>query len=143
MGIWSTGHSRPVVALQTQIMREGFLWKEGHKRKTWKKRYCVVWPRDYEARGMDAPVLFYFEDNESGGKPKGTISLANIKCRVPKSKRKDFEHAFRVDVMGAAEGHNKFIWAPETDEEIIRLLPGTISPFGLAPLLSEQIHRSL
>eukprot|EP01052_Picozoa_sp_SAG31_P054059 SAG31_NODE_14179_length_823_cov_1.266575_2_plen_127_part_00 len=71
---------------------------------------------------MDAPVLFYYEDHESGGKPKGTISLANIKCRVPKSKRKDFEHAFRVDVMGAAEGHNKYIFAPETEEEIIRAL---------------------
>jgi hypothetical protein len=83
---------------------------------------------------MDAPVLFYYEDQDSGGKPKGTISLANIKCRVPKSKRKDFEHAFRVDVMGAAEGHNKFIWAPETEEEIIRAPPVPPPPPPPPPL---------
>ena len=63
-------------------------------------------------------------------KPKGTVSLANLKCRLPKSERKIKDDdgteigdcAFRADIDGAPEGHNKFIFATETTEELIRKL---------------------
>jgi|EP01052_Picozoa_sp_SAG31_P029450 hypothetical protein len=72
----------------TDPVKEGMLHKEGHRRKTWKQRQCVVWPADYEERGLSAPVLFYYDPNDLST-PKGTISLANLKCRLPKTKRKD------------------------------------------------------
>ena len=54
--------------------------------------------------------------------PKGTISLANLKCRLPKSARKDKPWCFRVDiVMGEEEtGHGKYIFATKTEKEMIR-----------------------
>jgi hypothetical protein len=114
-------------------MLAGWMWKEGHRRKTWKRRYCVVYPRDYAVRGMDAPIMFYYDDEESGDKPKGTFSLANIKCRLPKSRRKEYPFAFRVDVESAADGHGKYILAPEAEEEMIRasfvLLDSFVVPF--------------
>ena len=105
--------------------------KEGHRRKTFKKRYFVVWPRDFSDCGMDAPVLFYFEDDQPERRPKGTVSLANLKCRLPKKTRtikipgeKDIgEFCFRVDIDGAPEGHNKFIFATESQQEMIRTRP--------------------
>ena len=33
----------------------------GHKRKTWKKRWCVVWPKRFEEYNLIAPILFYYE----------------------------------------------------------------------------------
>ena len=52
--------------------------KEGHRRKTFKKRYFVVWPRDFSDCGMDAPVLFYFEDDQPeplmAAHPRGSTS---------------------------------------------------------------------
>ena len=33
----------------------------GHKRKTWKRRWCVVWPKKFEEHDLIAPILFYFE----------------------------------------------------------------------------------
>lgn len=61
-------------------------------------------------------------------KPKGTVSLANLKCRLPKSERKIKDEdgrdisdcAFRADIDGAPEGHNKFIFATETADDLIR-----------------------
>ena len=47
-------------------IKTGWMYKEGHKRKTFKKRFFVVWPRDYKEMNMDAPVLFYF-DSDNGG----------------------------------------------------------------------------
>ena len=42
------------------------MYKEGHRRKTFKKRYFVVWPRDYREMTMDAPVLFYYDSDQDG-----------------------------------------------------------------------------
>ena len=61
-------------------------------------------------------------------KPKGTVSLANLKCRLPKSERKIKDEngkeigdcCFRVDIDGAPAGHNKFIFATETTDDLIR-----------------------
>ena len=69
---------------------------------------------------------------------KGTVSLANLKCRLPKSERKIKDEdgkeigdcAFRADIDGAPEGHNKFIFATDTAEELIR----TFLPCRLKPL---------
>ena len=112
-------------------VHQGWMHKEGHRRKTFKKRYFVVWPRDFSDCGMDAPVLFYFEDDQPERRPKGTVSLANLKCRLPKKPRtikipgeKDIgEFCFRVDIDGAPEGHNKFIFATESQQEMIRTRP--------------------
>lgn len=54
----------PFLAGKEQLVnpvKQGMMWKEGHRRKTWKERYCVVWPADFEDRGMSAPVLFYYD----------------------------------------------------------------------------------
>ena len=112
-------------------VHKGWMHKEGHRRKTFKKRYFVVWPRDFRECGMDAPVLFYFEDDQAERRPKGTVSLANLKCRLPKKSRtikipgeKDIgAFCFRVDIDGAPEGHNKFIFATESQKEMIRTRP--------------------
>lgn len=42
------------------------MYKEGHRRKTFKRRYFVVWPRDYQELSMDAPVLFYYDSDKDG-----------------------------------------------------------------------------
>jgi hypothetical protein len=52
-------------------IRTGWMYKEGHKRKTFKKRFFVVWPRDFKEMNMDAPILFYF-DSDTGGEVRDT-----------------------------------------------------------------------
>jgi hypothetical protein len=47
-------------------IKAGWMYKEGHRRKTFKKRYFVVWPRDYREMSLDAPVLFYYDSDQPG-----------------------------------------------------------------------------
>eukprot|EP01043_Picozoa_sp_COSAG02_P045595 COSAG02_NODE_4187_length_5649_cov_4.270811_3_plen_80_part_00 len=47
-------------------IKAGWMYKEGHRRKTFKKRYFVVWPKDFREMFLDAPVLFYYDSDQGG-----------------------------------------------------------------------------
>eukprot|EP01043_Picozoa_sp_COSAG02_P007565 COSAG02_NODE_229_length_28128_cov_18.529131_4_plen_69_part_00 len=53
--------------LQNPI-KAGWMYKEGHRRKTFKKRYFVVWPKNFREMDppLDAPVLFYYDSDKDG-----------------------------------------------------------------------------
>jgi hypothetical protein len=87
---------------------------------------CLArFPHSYNVHASIPDVFYCFAFLQ---KPKGIVSLANLKCRLPKSERKIKDEdgneigncAFRADIDGAPEGHNKFIFATETAEDLIR-----------------------
>ena len=61
--------------------------------------------------------------------------MANLKCRLPKSERKIKDETgkeigdccFRVDIDGAPAGHNKFIFAAETTDDLIRAYSSAVA----------------
>ena len=57
-------------------IKEGFLWKEGHNFRSWKKRWCV----------LQGSLLLYFE-TEQAAAPLGWITLRGARLTEPKSSR--------------------------------------------------------
>lgn len=99
-------------------LHEGFMWKEGHIAKTWKRRFFVV------ERG----VLEYFENME-GGTALGRILLGNAVQRPTKRERdigpqaRAASEAWRLDtdckqcLTNKAKMHEKYVFAGENDQE--------------------------
>ena len=98
--------------------KAGWLWKEGHKVKSWKRRWCI----------LDNGVLFYFEAAEaSNAKPKGTIPLRGALLRDPKTPRGRrpslsgpvLGAVWRIEtaVSSSSSVHKKYIFACAADSE--------------------------
>ena len=101
----------------------GWLQKEGHLVKNWKRRWCVLWPLNFKAEAESGPSLFYFDDNETTSLPKGTLQIFGSNIGTPKKPRKGYPWLIRIDCVhgiGEAEDggkHDKLVLAAETAEE--------------------------
>eukprot|EP00736_Rhodelphis_marinus_P010304 Rmarinus@m.2661 len=95
---------------QKNIIKEGYLLKEGHLKKNWKKRWFVVSPSE----------ITYYEDHTKK-RLKGSVPLGTCTITPPKNERKE-EHSFRISSnnikgVGIYGEYPKYILAAETAEE--------------------------
>jgi len=166
--------STPSAKLQDQLnnpeipVREGWLFKEGHMRKTWKKRWFQV----PEGLGQAAPRshaaharllsrvqltswgnLNYYDAED--GKELDTIPLGGCTIFVPNSRRADYPHAFRLNLdVGSGEKH-KYILSGTSEidsrdwqQSILRFAPlpsskdagGDDKPAGKRSTMSKPSH---
>jgi hypothetical protein len=98
----------------------GWLHKEGHLVKNWKKRWCVLWPLHFQEEAMAGPSLFYFDDSETDSCPKGTLSIFGASIGQPKKSRKGYPWLIRIDCAEKDEGEDgrsKLVLAAESEED--------------------------
>lgn len=110
--------STPASALESTAVRAGWLRKEV-KKGSFKRRWIVLW-RHPQAKHSNDFLLLHYETPESPT-PDGimTLSPGRYSVGAPKSKRKNFDLAFRVDgTKYAGPGHNpKMVFAADNEVE--------------------------
>ena len=82
----------------------GYLWKEGHQRKNWKKRWFL----------LDEGHLRYYE-KKSSLEPIASITVTG--AEVVSVQRPRRRHAFRLNTSPQEDGHSKYILAGETEKD--------------------------
>jgi len=89
------------------VVKEGFLWKEGHRMHSWRKRYfrLTTWGN-----------LKYYED-ETSAEPKDLIPLGGSAVYVPNKTRASYPHAFRLQLDVARGEKHKYIISGESAAE--------------------------
>jgi glutaminase len=114
-----------------EILKQGWLTKQGHRRKSWKRRWFVLWSRQQISyhSSPDAP-------------PKGTISLDNAALSLD-ARASGRENCFGVFVSGySASGHSErrlYLICAETPDEVsewVRAIKKTASPSLLSQPLA-------
>jgi len=97
--------------------KTGWLYKEGHVRKNWKRRFFVLWPS--EPVPKLGQLLLYYTDPD-GGAPKGIIPLCEFNIVTPKTQR-EFEHCFRITIEDYVPqgSHRKYIIASENQDTLL------------------------
>merc|ERR1711871_1446365 len=109
--------STPASALEITAVRAGWLRKEV-KKGSFKRRWIVLW-RHPQAKHSNDYLLLHYESPESRT-PEGimTLSPGRYSVGAPKSKRKGYDLAFRVDgTKYAGPGYNpKMVFA--ADDEV-------------------------
>jgi hypothetical protein len=88
-------------------IKSGWLHKEGHMVKNWKRRWCVLWPQNFKLEGMAGPSLYYFDDDETGSCPKGTLPIFGSEIGKPKKTRKGYNWLIRIDCAAEEGGKDK------------------------------------
>ncbi|KAL1503991.1 hypothetical protein AB1Y20_010406 [Prymnesium parvum] len=93
-------------AAEAEVM-SGELWKEGHRLRTWKRRYfrLTSWGN-----------LKYYEDAHAH-RPIDVIPLGGSAIFVPSSRRANFPHAFRLQLDVPHGEKHKYILSAESAEE--------------------------
>eukprot|EP00735_Rhodelphis_limneticus_P004312 TRINITY_DN15885_c0_g1::TRINITY_DN15885_c0_g1_i1::g.22495::m.22495 TRINITY_DN15885_c0_g1::TRINITY_DN15885_c0_g1_i1::g.22495 ORF type:complete len:140 (-),score=-4.45,sp/Q54KA7/SECG_DICDI/31.25/5e-13,PH/PF00169.24/1.9e-22,PH_11/PF15413.1/6.9e-06,PH_8/PF15409.1/7.1e-05,PH_8/PF15409.1/5e+02,PH_3/PF14593.1/3.1e-05,PH_9/PF15410.1/12,PH_9/PF15410.1/0.67,PH_4/PF15404.1/1,PH_4/PF15404.1/82,Mig-14/PF07395.6/1.2,Mig-14/PF07395.6/1e+02 TRINITY_DN15885_c0_g1_i1:369-788(-) len=94
-----------------RVIKEGYLLKEGHLKKIWKKRWFV----------LSNTELVYFE-NEDKKKLKGVVPLDSCRVTPPKHSRKEC-YCFRlssdkISGVGLYGKYPKYILAASSLEEM-------------------------
>ena len=88
------------------VIREGYMHKEGHVRKSWKLRLFQL---------TSSGNLRYYGDEEKP--PIDSIPLGGCTISEPKSKRSGHPHAFRLDLDRTSGDKAKYVLsAADLDE---------------------------
>merc|ERR1711907_428519 len=80
------------------VIREGYMHKEGHVRKSWKLRLFQL---------TSSGNLRYYGDEEKP--PIDSIPLGGCTISEPKSKRSGHPHAFRLDLDRTSGDKAKYV----------------------------------
>ena len=108
--------------------KEGFLFKEGHLRKNFKKRWFV----------LDEGHLKYFEAR-GALEPIATLVITGAEitsCKVPRP----VYYAFRVNTTQQADGHNKYIVAGDSEKESLDWVKALIEEGAKGDILSISVQ---
>eukprot|EP01052_Picozoa_sp_SAG31_P003961 SAG31_NODE_158_length_21979_cov_6.851691_2_plen_3236_part_00 len=90
------------------IVKEGWLTKQGHTFRNWKRRWCVL------SRYDGVPFLHYYIDNDDDDEsPSGMIPLQNASCCASKNLR----YTFEVRAEASAYNHDFYLFKASTQAD--------------------------
>eukprot|EP01043_Picozoa_sp_COSAG02_P088750 COSAG02_NODE_25821_length_648_cov_0.739526_1_plen_158_part_01 len=109
-------------AMLTEAARTGWLMKQGHVVKNWKKRWCVLWPAAQSTWAQKhrggGQLLVYYESPESQA-PKGIVPLDPGNYEITNEHGLEYrgEPALKITLKDAGSAHKSYLFSNTSPEE--------------------------